>query len=216
MNQLTGDEARKLAETHYRLTLPTIQRWVKIEMSRRQNVAEHSFNVLVLALSLFDFMQGATSHNSFDRMSLVEWAIDHDMDEIETGDIPADFKRAVEALAPGKVDQAIENAMAVKMPSYTARKRGVKDSYPYDVVKIADKLEEILYNKKYGRDERAHAALVDALPLLRQRLLKAEKAHPRYDWVRARAWLGYFLYPVFHSPGPLGPRMSEEQVLGSA
>lgn len=191
-------DAARLRETQYTLLLSTIKRWIKIEMARDQNVAEHSFNVGVLALGLFDFIQGEVPHNSFERTALMEWAMVHDLDEIETGDIPADFKNAVRAIAgEGPVDQAMDNIMAIKAPHFVSKKRGMKDSYPYDLVKIADKLEEILFNKKFGRDDRAMAAQLDALPLLRARLLKAEKAHPRYDWGRARAWLAYFLRPVF-------------------
>ncbi len=215
---MTGDDARKLAETHYTLLLSTIKRWIKIEMARDQSVAEHSFNVSVLALSLYVFMQDGTPHNSFERTSLMEWAPIHDLDEIETGDIPADFKNAVRAIAGEKaVDEAVDNIMAIKAPGFIGKKRGMKDSYPYDIVKIADKLEEILFNQKFGRDSRALDAQKDALGLLRQRLLKAEKAHPRYDWGRARAWLAYFLRPVFHEAGPNGPLyISEQAVLGPA
>lgn len=195
---MTSDDARKLAETHYTLLLSTIKRWIKIEMARDQSVAEHSFSVGVLAVSLYDFMQQDVPHNSFERTAILEWAQIHDLDEIETGDIPADFKNAVRAIAgDSAVEQAIANIMAIKAPHFISKQRGMKDSYPYDLVKIADKLEEILFNKRYGRDERATAAQIDALPLLRARLLKAEKAHPRYDWGRARAWLAYFLRPVF-------------------
>ena len=213
---MTGDDARKLAETHYTLLLSTIKRWIKIEMARDQSVAEHSFNVGVLALSLYDFMQQDVPHNSFERTSIMEWSMVHDLDEIETGDIPADFKNAVRAIAGERaVDEAVDNIMAIKAPSFVGKKRGMKDSYPYDVVKIADKLEEILFNQKFGRDDRAENAQVDALRLLRQRLLKAEKAHPRYDWERARAWLAYFLRPVFYET-PAPGRMSEAEVLAPA
>lgn len=214
---MTADDTRKLADVSYQLLLPTIKRWIKIEMGREQNVAEHSFNVLILSLSLYDFMQQEVPHNSFDRMSIVEWAIVHDLDEIETGDIPADFKNAVRAVCGEEaVDKAVDNIMATKSPTFVSKKRGVKDSYPHDVVKIADKLEEVLFNHKYGRDARAEAAQIDALPLLRSRLLKGEKAHPRYDWERAREWLAYFLYPTYqHVPARQG-KLSMGELLAPA
>lgn len=212
---MTADEARNLADINYQLLLPTIKRWTKVEMARDQSVAEHSFNVLILALSLYDFTQQDVPHNSFDRMSIVEWSIVHDLDEIETGDIPADFKNAVRAVCgDDAVEKAVDNIMATKSPAFVDRKRGVKDSYPHDVVKIADKLEEILYNKKYGRDARAEAAQIDALPLLRARLLKGEKAHPRYNWERTREWLGFFLYPVYQHVPVRSSMMSMHDLLG--
>lgn len=214
---MTLDEYKKLDEVRYKMLLPTIKRWVKIEMAREQSVAEHSHNVGILALSLYDFMQQDVPHNSFERAALMEWAPIHDLDEIETGDIPADFKNAVRAIAGEKVvDEAVDGIMVARAPSYLAHKRGLKDSYPYDLVKIADKLEEIIFNHQYGRDSRAYGAQVDALGLLRQRLLKAEKSHPRYNWNRAREWLSYFLKPVynFSTPRPDFPRMPD--VLGPA
>jgi 5'-deoxynucleotidase YfbR-like HD superfamily hydrolase len=185
-----------LDETAYRLLLATIPRWTIIDMRRRQNVAEHSFNTQILALSLYDFMQNGTSHNRFDRESVMMWAIDHDMDEIESGDMPSPLKREMEKLFPKAMDAAVDNMMINKLPSFVSRRRGVKDSYPYDVVKVADKLEEVLYNHKHGYDRRARDALVDGLYLLRDRLQHAEKAHPRYDWGRAKLWLEFFLRDV--------------------
>jgi 5'-deoxynucleotidase YfbR-like HD superfamily hydrolase len=199
---MTSDEVQLLAETGYRLQLAGIPRWTIIDMRRRQNVAEHSFNVLILSISLYEYMQNDVSHNKFDRESLMLWAIDHDMDEIETGDMPTPFKAEIEKLAPGVTHEALDNLMINRLPSFVSRRRGMKGSYPYDVVKIADKLEEVLYNKTHGYTLRAQYALVEGLRLIRSRLLQAEKAHPRYDWGRARDWLEYFLGSITgDSPG---------------
>lgn len=196
MAELSADDVKMLQETAFRQLLPTISRWNIVDMRRRQNVAEHTFGVLIYAMSLYKFMQQDTPHNTYDWFSLVEWAIDHDMDEILSGDIPAPMKAALEKVAPGAVDAASSDLMAIKLPSYTLRKMSSAGSYPYDLVKIADKLEEVLYNFAHGYDERAADALNDGLRLLRERLLKAEKAHPRYNWERARVWLCYFLRPM--------------------
>lgn len=193
---LTPDDIKMLTGTEFRMLLPTISRWNIIDMRRKQSVAEHSFGVLIYSMSLYKFMQQETPHNTFDWFSLVEWAIDHDMDEIMSGDMPAPMKAAIEAVSPGAVEAASANMMATKLPSYTIRKNASAGSYPYDIVKIADKLEEVLYNKAHGHDWRAADALTDGLRLLRERLLKAEKAHPRYDWERARTWLAFFLRPI--------------------
>jgi 5'-deoxynucleotidase YfbR-like HD superfamily hydrolase len=193
---MTPEELQILQETSYRLRLADIPRWTIVDMRRRQNVAEHSFNVLILSISLYEFMENGTSHNKFDRESLMLWAIDHDMDEIETGDMPSTFKRALEELYPGAMNRVINDLMATKLPSFGARKRGVVGSYPYDLVKIADKLEELLYNRRHGYDKKAQEAMADGMFLLRDRLLQAEQNHPRYDWKRTRIWLEYFLLEI--------------------
>lgn len=214
---LTDDQIKILSAAFYRLQLSDIPRWIKVPMRRPQNVAEHTLNVLILALSLYNFMQGNVPHNSTDLISLLNWAIEHDMDEIVTGDLPADLKAELEKVAPGRFDEAVSNIMSRpnRLPTYGTHKAAMHGSYPYDLVKIADKLEEVLYNKRHGYEERATYALNDGLRLLRERLLGAEKRHPRYDWQGARAWLAYFLHPIFYgTPGTYGP--SEKDILGPA
>lgn len=190
------DDRRMLQEIQVRLELYKIPRWTIVDMRRKQSVAEHSFQVALLAISLYDFMQYPVPHNSFDRESAFMWALDHDMDEIRSGDIPAPIKIEVERLAPGVLDQAVENMMSSSLPTYLTRKRGVKNSYPYDLVKIADKVEEVRYNNEHGYDEKADAALVDGLRLLGERFRAARGRHPRYDWDRAATWVDHLLRPV--------------------
>lgn len=65
-----------------------VSRWHTINMSRRQSVAEHSFNVAVLVLKICNDLQFPER----DKIRLVGLALLHDIDEVYTGDAPSTSK----------------------------------------------------------------------------------------------------------------------------
>lgn len=104
-----------------------VKRWHIVETSKRQSVAEHSFNVIL-------FAQHIAQLEGIDPTSLVLYAVQHDLDEVVTGDVPTPVKIAV-----------------------TGRKLTVANRVA-ELVKIADYLDAIHFLAMYGIG--AHAKLV--------------------------------------------------------
>jgi len=61
-----------------------VKRWILVNTSREQSVAEHSFNVAMIVRHMCHSM-GMGGHES---AILIELALAHDLDEVITGDIP--------------------------------------------------------------------------------------------------------------------------------
>lgn len=98
--------------------LSFVPRWVVIPTIRKQNVAEHSFHVVVIADQLLKMHQMGGVHN-FD-VSVLQSALYHDEDESITGDHPSPSKDGTRR-SPSTLTQA------------------------EIIVKVADKIEAVLF-----------------------------------------------------------------------
>src|SRR5690606_20843295 len=65
-----------------------VVRWQIVRVLKGQSVAEHSFNVALIALELADRLK-------VDRGEVLHYAILHDLPEVLTGDIPTPTKRVI-------------------------------------------------------------------------------------------------------------------------
>ncbi len=74
------------------LNLSYVPRWAVVPMLRPQSVADHSWRVAVIANELAFRMRGSSDYGSLPGTSVIRRAIFHDIDEAETGDIPATVK----------------------------------------------------------------------------------------------------------------------------
>lgn len=80
----------KLTKLMNKLRAQTVKRWTIVHTTKQQSLAEHSFNVALIAQEICERM--AISSANVMRAALV-----HDLDEILTGDIPSPFKRYAES-----------------------------------------------------------------------------------------------------------------------
>jgi 5'-deoxynucleotidase YfbR-like HD superfamily hydrolase len=168
---MTLDEAVKL------MRLTDVERWVIVPVTRRQSVAEHSYRVWVLALSLYDAMV-VVPHNSFERDSVSYWALTHDADEIWTGDLPSTIKEVLEELHPGILKRLSDHVLSKHLPRLADTMRGLENTFAAAVVKIADCIEALAYYTHYGYNSR-DKVVIDTF--LRDRLKKAlEGADRKY------------------------------------
>lgn len=174
----------------HRLRMSEINRWQIVDCIRNQSVAEHSYRVWVLALDLYDFLMGDVSHNSFDREATARWAMNHDLDEVFTGDIPSNIKPILNKISPGATVRLKEEVLQNTIPDACAEIRGVHDSVPYHIVKIVDIVEAILFVTRYAvskiEGETIRAYLVNKLE---EACNEATKKHHRIDRTKLRDWL---------------------------
>lgn len=113
------------------LRLAQVKRYGICHVNRDQSVAEHSFMVALIAGELAT----ATGDENLIR-EVMMYSIIHDMDEIETGDIPSPFKRKLRAECPGVIP--ILDGAAKTSPEVKA------------IVKAADLLESLYYIREFG------------------------------------------------------------------
>lgn len=112
------------------LRLQQIKRYPICHTNRDQSVAEHSFNVAIIAKHLAEAVTGM-------RMGeVLEYALIHDMDEVFTGDIASSFKRQLKAQFP-PVAAAFGQPVAAS-PEVKA------------IVKLADMMEAMHYLNEFG------------------------------------------------------------------
>lgn len=147
------------------LNLAHVPRWGVVPTSRPQSVAEHSFNVAVIALEIAGKLK--LQHSSILMTAML--ALQHDVAESETGDLPSTLKSYI----PPHVLRSVEE---VCCPWLTAR--------PYTpteivIVKIADKIEAIMYNSRWGVGPRARYAERRDRAICDERIREARQ---RFGW----------------------------------
>lgn len=131
------------------LGLADVHRWVVVKTNRQQNVAEHCYNVQVLAIEICTRL-GLDEAMQYQCM---KWAMIHDVPETLTGDIDGKFKRLYPDLRRKLVEA--ENA---SFPWYASEAESIP-TLALAIVKLADKLETVLFLMWWGVGPRAGAVL---------------------------------------------------------
>lgn len=141
------------------LNLMQVNRYPICFTNKLQTVAEHTYGVLVISLRL------AALVPAVDVGAVLAYALLHDVDESDTGDIPSPFKRRLRAECP-QVTEVLDRPANVP--------EEVKN-----IVKLADYVEAILFLKEYGGSLRANSVLADVMNnfLLFTRALKGGPLH---------------------------------------
>lgn len=150
------------------LNLSNVPRWSIIPTLRPQSVAEHSYNVAVICMELCRYLSDVALHPN----RVIAWALVHDGPEAETGDVPYTAKVQLDRKAWGETERNL-------CPWYD--NNGLKPSEAA-LVKIADKMEEIIFLSYWGvaGHPACEAALAMAGKLLWERVWEARD---RYDWL---------------------------------
>ena len=118
-------------DIHQILRAQDVKRWGIVRMHKQQSLAEHSFNVAMIARALAKAL-GVPDEQ------ITKAALCHDLDEIITGDIPTPFKA-----------MAREKGMELNEIYQHATGRTLAKVYE-NIVKLADILEARWYVQEYG------------------------------------------------------------------
>ncbi|QQM14851.1 hypothetical protein [Stenotrophomonas phage BUCT555] len=129
---------------HHLLRLMQVKRYGIFHMNRDQSVAEHSFNVAMIALELI-----ADEDELGLQTEVMTYALFHDMDEVLSGDIPSPFKRKLRTQCP-EVIPVLDGH-----PKVSDKVR--------NIVKLADMLEAIHYCREFGGSRASDEVLEDVL-----------------------------------------------------
>ena len=135
------------------MRLSNIKRWSIVEISRPQSVAEHSYNVAMIALSIAE-----KNGYGIDFGELLEWALTHDLTELVTGDVPTPHKSKL--LRPEAEEEMF--------PKFASEKAGTSQEVR-EIVKVADLLDAYQFADKFMVDSRRVGILITMM----ERLLEA-------------------------------------------
>lgn len=126
------------------MRLSSIKRWGIVEMSRPQSVAEHSYNVAMIAAYIVDKLPSDMKPASL-REIVVNWSLVHDLPELVTGDIPTPVKE--------EIRESLNKAEANLFPEITRQKESLS-KLARVVCKQADLIEAIQFANKFCIDSR--------------------------------------------------------------
>jgi 5'-deoxynucleotidase len=130
------------------------KRWTIVSTARVQTVAEHSFNVAMVAEKLAEAIGWDITINSDNFLKLQTWALMHDIPEVFTGDLPTPFKR--ELKRQGVDVEAVEDELA---PGYGDLAEAACCTEYGMIVKLADMMEAIWFLSENGLGVHARKVL---------------------------------------------------------
>lgn len=149
------------------------KRWTIVNTIKPQSIAEHSFNVVGIALRLADTIGWSGRFHHDEMLKLTTWALNHDIVEVYTGDIPTPFKRALE-----KHGAKILAAEEEFMKEYGGMTRYAESSPIGMIVKFADILEAMWFLKDNGIGDHAKTVLSGLYDAMYDMTDRYEKEYP--------------------------------------
>lgn len=143
----------KLMDCHH------VKRWTLVGTVSESTVASHSFNVAVIALAIRKRMYN-TIH--IDKGMLSYYALMHDVDESETGDMPTPTKAAIRSFGvePNALFET-QGQEAEPPPEYKI------------IIKLADLIENYIFICEQGVGARARAASIEVEGRMRRAIADA-------------------------------------------
>lgn len=130
------------------LSLNVVPRWSTVVMRKEQSVAEHSYNVAQLAVAMATRVnRGRVGLDApCDVAEATKWALNHDLPEVLTGDIPSPFK---DCAGP-----ALAEAEKLLFPEYAKGMEHAKSGMAYLIVATADLIDAWQFAKEHCIDRR--------------------------------------------------------------
>ena len=128
-----------------KLRLMYVNRWNMVPTSREQSVAEHSYNVVVIAEEIAKRINLRQGERTVDIDWLRKYGILHDQLEALTGDIPTPTKSLLSDIHPMIFDR-----VAKRLDPRHREELSRCPSIERAIVKSADFIEAILYLERYG------------------------------------------------------------------
>lgn len=126
------------------MRLSNLKRWGIVEMSRSQSVAEHSYNVAMIAAYVADRLPSKVKPAGL-REIVINWSLAHDLPELVTGDIPTPIK--------ADIRESLNKAERNLFPEMFAHKDSMS-RLGLAICKVADLLEAIQFANRFCVDTR--------------------------------------------------------------
>jgi len=134
------------------MRMSNVERWQIMRTHRQQNVAEHTCNVMLIAMDIIENWEHNPDQSGRPeegipafRNAVLMTALYHDLAEVVLGDLPSPLKDALSG-------PARENLRAIEQ---TIEPRYVVNGLAADVLKAADLMDAIHFLRELGQDEHA-------------------------------------------------------------
>lgn len=121
-----------------------VKRWQIVRVGREQNLAEHTFIVLLISEEIPNVIGYVLDEKS--RLMLHDWAIHHDIIEVVTGDLNTAIKTRIKTKAGKQIIDDVESGICDR---YDQLKRDVPPIIKA-IVKCADLIEAIAFLMNEG------------------------------------------------------------------
>lgn len=166
-----------------RLRSRNVDRWHTVATNIKQNIAEHSHCLSIIAEDLLTSLRGDKTTIE-ERYAVLKYAQVHDLPEVITGDMSSVFKHLLKMKLPG-FDEFMDQLEKTIVPELKELEKSFK-KYPHlkIICKAADYLEAYSYFLiAKGADEQHNEVIFDKLELFfSECMAKGYKLDPTLPW----------------------------------
>jgi 5'-deoxynucleotidase len=161
-----------------RLRTAHVTRWQIVRTLRQQTVAEHLYLVRVISLAFAE----AAGFTHPDTLLAEQWALEHDVPEVKTGDLATPIKAAMREAVPH--DDPIRRIELAMSDSYRDLYTVVKDKRPHvrDLVKMADLVEAVAFLELEGVGPHAMSVQHGLWQAFIDLVEHAKERHAVFNW----------------------------------
>lgn len=166
-----------------RLRSRNVDRWHTVATNIKQNIAEHSHCLSIIAEELLTSLRG-DQVTIEERYAVLKYAQVHDLPEVITGDMSSVFKRLLKIKLPG-FDDFMEQLEQTIVPELKELDKTFKKHPHLKIIcKAADYLEAYSYFLvAKGADEQHNEVIFDKLELFFSECMdKGYKLNPSLPW----------------------------------
>ena len=125
------------------LRLQVVQRWNIVHTVKTQSVAEHSFNVVLIVREMCSKIP---TIDPLDRKNLMIRALDHDMEEVFTGDLPSTSKSF--KLPKNRLDGILKLADLIEAEYFLSQYGGHSKHTISAYIWLGERISEVLQHSR--------------------------------------------------------------------
>lgn len=125
------------------LRLQVVQRWNIVHTVKTQSVAEHSFNVVLIVREMCSKIP---TIDPLDRKNLMIRALDHDMEEVFTGDLPSTSKSF--KLPKNRLDGILKLADLIEAEYFLSQYGGHSKHTMSAYIWLGERISEVLQHSR--------------------------------------------------------------------
>ncbi len=166
-----------------------IERWHTVATSIKQNIAEHSHCMGIIAEYLLEAIFASTERQPSitERYIILKYAQVHDLPEIVTGDISSPFKRFLKEMLPdfAPLMEKVEASLTPELAQLDKMMEQEQCGYLKIILKAADMLEAYSYFITCkGQDEKHNETVFNKLETyIAEFVDKGARLYPEFDWM---------------------------------